>query len=118
MVNRIVFFASQHSIMFALFGFACGCLLYWLRERVKWLYAVIEILFGIGALHSAAPVTEGGSFSQSFGQFEFGGVTRVAIITVIGAVYLIVRGLDNWDKAMEKSRCWNRLRAKVGIPRP
>lgn len=84
---------------------------------MKWLYAVIEIVFGIGALYSAAPVTEGGSFSQPFGQLQFGGATTVAIITVIGAVYLIVRGLDNWDKAMEKSRCWNWLRAKVGIPR-
>jgi hypothetical protein len=116
-MNRILFFASQHSIMFTLFGSACGCLLYWLRERVRWLYAVVEIVFGIGALYSAAPVTKGGDFSQDFGHFEFGGTTTVAIITVIGAVYLIVRGLDNWDKAMEKSRCWNWLRAEFGIPR-
>ena len=118
MVDRIVFFASQHSIIFTLLGFACGCLLYWLRERVKWLYAVIDIVFGIGALYNAAPVTEGGSFSESFDQFAFGGVTKVATITVIGAIYLIVRGLDNWDRAMEKSPFWRRLRAKVGIPRP
>jgi hypothetical protein len=117
-MDRIEFFASQHSIMFTLFGFACGCVLYWLREWVRWLYAVIEIVFGIGALYSAAPVIEGGGFSQSFDQFYFGGAPTVKIITVIGAVYLIVRGLDNWDKAMEKSPCWKRFRAKVGIPRP
>jgi hypothetical protein len=104
--------------MFTLVGIVVGCGLYWLREWVRWLYAVIEIVFGIAAIYSAAPVIEGGSFGQSaFGQFPFGGVPTVKRITVVGAIYLLVRGLDNWDKAMEKSPCWKRLRAKV-IPRP
>jgi hypothetical protein len=34
-MDHIKFFASQHSIMFTLFFFACSCVLYWLRNGAR-----------------------------------------------------------------------------------
>lgn len=102
--------------MFALIGSVCGCFLFWLREWKKWLYAVIEIWFGLISLYDAAPVFVGDFDAGDFSG-DMGGAATVAKVTVVGAIYLIVRGLDNWDKAMTKAPCWEWFRAKIGIPR-
>jgi hypothetical protein len=94
---------------------ACG--FYWLREQCRIAYAIIEIVLGCCALYSAAPVTEGGSFSQAFDQFSFGGITKIQYITIVGAVYFIIRGLDNLDKGLQGVAAWNALRSGLGINR-
>jgi hypothetical protein len=62
-------------------------------------------------------VTEPGKFSQAFDQYYFGGFTRLQYLTVIGAIYLVIRGLDNLDKGLQKSATWNALRAALRMDR-
>ena len=117
LLNYVWYLASQHPVIFTFAGFVIACLLYLLREWCRVAYAAIEILVGGWALYSSAPVTEPSKLSQAFDQSHFGGFTRVQYLTIIGAIYLVIRGLDNLDKGLQKSAMWNALRAALRIDR-
>src|SRR4029077_14362157 len=61
-------------------------LLYVLRERIRWLYAITEIIVGIAAIASY------------IGSGRPGGLTQ--LLTVFGGIYIVVRGLDNFNQGL------------------
>jgi hypothetical protein len=111
------YFASLHPVIFTLVGLVVACWFYLLREWCRVAYAAIGIFAGLCALYNSTPVTELGRFSQPFDQLHFGGFTNIQYLTIIGAIYLIVRGLDNLDKGLQTSQRWTILRAAFRIDR-
>ena len=65
-----------------------------LRHRAQFLYGAIEVLFGFVCLCLAAGKGRGAfnsDFSDDFQHFQF----WVALAVMFGAVYVLIRGLDN-----------------------
>lgn len=112
-MNALAFFASRHPILFTLIGFLTAGVFYWVRERLRLLCAVFEICVGTVTMYKAAPTNHGGGFDQPFGKLAFGGFTNVQYLAIIGAVYLIVRGFDNFDKSLQHCLTWKALRIKL-----
>lgn len=67
-------------------------ILYLVRKNARWLYALIEIAGAILAINVAA-IPSGISFSQR-------------AVTVVGAIYFLVRGLDNAEQGMLWAKLW------------
>ena len=111
------YIASQFPFILTLIGVAIAGGFFWLRERVRIVYAVVEIVIGFVAMYESMPIAEGEGFEQSFGHFYFSGFTNVNLLTIFGAIYLIVRGLDNWDQGLQDSRRWKALRIKLRLDR-
>jgi hypothetical protein len=81
-----------------LIGFACGVslasLLFIMRMRCRLLYGIVELGFGLYVLWDAAGRGRGSfssDFDVSFNIFQF----SVVLIQTAGAIYVLVRGLDN-----------------------
>ena len=104
------FLVSEHPCIFTALGVMIAVAFYWLRERKRTFYAIIEIVFGGITLFRSAPVTKGGAFDQSFDQFSFGGFTQVDYLTIVAAIYLIVRGFDNLNTGLHTSLPWKATR--------
>lgn len=68
--------------------------LFLLRLRFRLLYGAIEVGFGLYVLWNAADKGRGGfssGFSSGFDTFQL----SVVLIQTFGAVYILIRGLDN-----------------------
>jgi hypothetical protein len=85
-LNSAGYLASQHPVLFTLFGSATTYLLHSLREWYRVAYATIEIL-----------------------------IRFWAFLTIIAAIYLMVRGLDNLDRVFDKTTRWNAVSSALGI---
>jgi hypothetical protein len=68
--------------------------LFLLRVRFRLLYGAIEIIFGLYVLWNVSDKGRGGfssGFSAGFDTFQI----SVVLIQTFGAVYVLIRGLDN-----------------------
>ena|SRR5215208_2165857 len=81
-----------------------GVFFYWLRYKYRLLYGAVEILFsiilmsvGLFPAESYALVIKGPTKSD----IVIAAVTK--FVTLFGAVYIFVRGLDNIDQALPSS---------------
>ena len=116
-INHALYLASQHPNWFAALGFCTALILYWIRERLRLLYAVVEIAAGIAALWTTTPTFIAG-FSNEFDGADFAqSDLRLSYVTIAGALYFIVRGLDNLDKALSKHSIWIAIMRSIGLPK-
>jgi hypothetical protein len=76
-LNSAGYLASQHPVLFTLFGSATTYLLHSLREWYRVAYATIEILIRFWALYNSTPVTELERSFRSFDQLYFGAFTKI-----------------------------------------
>ena len=77
--------------------------LYWIRGVNRRLYGCFEIAAGLFALYWNSDKGRGPfstAFSDDFPHFQW----ELAILTTLGAVYVIVRGLDNVDTELRIRR--------------
>lgn len=96
--------ALCEALIFAAYSYAAnfaGYFFYGLRCRDPWSYGILEVLVGIIiAMYSVALLTGGGN--------SYAGV----VFAALGAIYIIVRGLDNMYRSIkegtEDKRAWNR----------
>jgi hypothetical protein len=75
-------------------GLIIASTLFWIRETHQRIYGLSEIGVGLFVLYQSFPKGRGGfsaGFSGGFQTFEW----SVILISTVGAVYIMVRGLDN-----------------------
>jgi hypothetical protein len=75
-------------------GLVIAIALFWIRESHQKIYGLSEVAVGLFVLYQAFPKGRGGfssGFSDGFQQFQW----SVVLISTVGAVYIMVRGLDN-----------------------
>jgi hypothetical protein len=78
-------------------------LLYILRARALCVYAVSEILAGVAAISASVYGNSASDFAR--------------VIAVLGGTYIIVRGLDNFDKGLPQLKQWLPTRLADGLQR-
>jgi hypothetical protein len=54
-MGGMAFFASQHPVIFTLFGVLIAGVFYWMRERLRLFYALLEIAAGVATLLKYTP---------------------------------------------------------------
>jgi hypothetical protein len=70
-----------------------GVVLYWVRAHFRLTYGISEFLVGlITATRVILP------------KFQFDNLEVVAILQILGGLYIMVRGLDNVEKGLRGSR--------------
>jgi hypothetical protein len=82
-------------------GLAIAITLFWVRECHQRIYGLSEIAVGLFVLYQAFPKGRGGfssGFSDGFQTFQW----SVVLISTVGAVYIMVRGLDNLCNPRQK----------------
>jgi hypothetical protein len=114
----VALFASQHPVIFTLVGFFLAGFFYWVRERLRIVFALLEIAAGVATMFKSTPTHQSGSFDQPFNQFYFGGFTEIQYLAILGAIYLIVRGFDNLDKGLQDCSVWKAFRTKLRMDQP
>jgi rRNA-processing protein FCF1 len=72
---------------------ASGILLYCLRSRFRLTYAVLEILIGFAT-----------AASVFYPSFDYKALDALALLRILGGLYIMVRGQDNISKALEGTR--------------
>jgi hypothetical protein len=116
-IHRVMYFGSQNPLAFAGAGLLLACALFWLRGRARVLYALVEIALGMLAVASATPRFTAGfsinDFSSDFALSE----THWSLVTIAGALYFIIRGLDNLDRGLANVAQWRRLCALLRLRR-
>jgi len=88
--NKTAIFAS---------GIVLAVVLFLLRMRVRVVYGLIEVAFGLYVLWNAAGKGLGSfssGFSSGFDTFQL----SVILIQTFGAIYILIRGLDNLFQAL------------------
>jgi hypothetical protein len=88
--NKTAIFAS---------GIVLAVVLFLLRMRVRVVYGLIEVAFGLYVLWNAAGKGHGSfssGFSSGFDTFQL----SVILIQTFGAIYILIRGLDNLFQAL------------------
>jgi hypothetical protein len=85
-------------IMSCIWGFIIALTLFWIRETHQRLYGLSEIAAGLFVLHEVFPKGRGGFSSGFFAEAIETFHGNVVLISTLGAVYIMVRGLDNiWN---------------------
>jgi hypothetical protein len=75
-------------------GLVIAGTLLWIRETHRKIYGLSEVAVGLFVLYETFPKGRGGfisGFSDGFQTFQ----GRVVLISMVGAVYIMVRGLEN-----------------------
>jgi uncharacterized membrane protein HdeD (DUF308 family) len=111
----IMYQGSQHPYEFALVGFIAACGLFWTREHYRMFYAFIEIGFGVLALMNATPSFTGGpgaDIEREITRSE----SHWSIVTIAGAIFFIIRGIDNLDRGLAATALWRQLRETLRLP--
>jgi hypothetical protein len=81
--------------MYILAGIILGFAFFWLRDHHRISYGLSEVAAGIFGLYQTSSVGRG-DFSADFSSSDFRTFQwKVAFFATLGAVYIIVRGLDN-----------------------
>jgi hypothetical protein len=82
---------------YILSAIVAALVLFWLRKHFRILYGLIEVAVGVFTLWSQSSVGRGAfsfGFSNGFQTFQW----QIALLATLGAIYIIVRGLDNIDQ--------------------
>lgn len=108
--DYLTYLASIHPIWFSLFGITLTCILFWLRDRALKVYVLAEIFAAICALINATPTFTAGFSSDDFGDGFARSFTKVDYLQIVGAIYFIVRGLDNLNKSLHHLPCWTKVK--------
>jgi hypothetical protein len=90
----IYFIFVSGPILSCFWGLVIAIALFWIRERHQKIYGPSEIAVGLFVLYQAFPKGRGAfssGFSDGFQTFQW----SVVLISTVGAVYIMVRGLDN-----------------------
>jgi hypothetical protein len=80
-------------------GIVTAICLFLLRLRFRFLYGLIELVFGLCVLWDASGKGRGGfssGLSSGFDTFQI----SVVLIQTFGAIYVLIRGLDNLLQGM------------------
>jgi hypothetical protein len=78
----------RSPVLFCLTWIAVGVGAYWVRSVYQLNYGVLEVVFGVLGIAAAA--------------YSLGASTK--FITVVGSLYVIVRGLDNMERGLKDRR--------------
>jgi hypothetical protein len=86
---------------------------YRLRSRCRWLYGLIELAVGVVILIATFYPAESGLLLAEQPYWGWGWLVSRSV-GVLSGIYVIVRGLDNFDKGMPphwaRARCmWTRI---------
>jgi heme O synthase-like polyprenyltransferase len=85
---------EHQPILYILFGVIAAVVLYLCRLHFQLIYGLIEIIVGLFLMVLSLKVTGGdfsNDFSNDFDTFHY----AVIITTYFGAIFVMVRGLDN-----------------------
>jgi hypothetical protein len=94
------------SIQFSIIPFVlCGVILFGLRTRFPFVYGSGELVVGIISIWKAVSASQGDADILARG------------VVIFGGIYIIVRGLDNMDKAVPKrlQGIWTLIRWRVPL---
>jgi hypothetical protein len=86
-------------IIYVFSGMWIAAVLFWIRKRRRLLYGVTEVLAGLFTLYQSSTIGRGGfssGFSDGFQTYRW----QLVLISTLGAIYVIVRGLDNIDQGL------------------
>ena len=100
-----VMFRSEHTPVIFLSGIVVGISLFILRREIRWFYGLIEIVFALFVLYDSAGKGRGdfsSDFGAAFSKFQF----NLVIIQMFGAIYVLIRGLDNLFQGAPPLRAW------------
>lgn len=78
-----------------------GIFLFWYRSRHRISYGSAEIIFGFFI-----------SISVFLPNFDYSALGALDFLKIVGGLYIIVRGLDNFDKGIKNTRfdaTWNKI---------
>jgi hypothetical protein len=82
-------------------GFVIAVAFFWMRETHQKFYGASEVAVGLLLLYANYPLGRGGfssDFSDDFQHFH----ASIVLISTVGAVYIMVRGLDNfWNPRLK-----------------
>jgi len=87
-----VFYGS--AISFWVSGAVIAIILFLLRERNRLVYGLLEVVAGLFILWRASSIGHGAfsaGFSPEFQSYQW----QIILVSALGAIYIIVRGLDN-----------------------
>jgi hypothetical protein len=90
--GRILLTGSDHRTMFVA-GVIFALLLFEMRRTRRFVYGVLEIVFGLYVLWDATTRGRGG-LSSGFFNDEIS-ASQISVVAELGAVYVLIRGLDN-----------------------
>jgi hypothetical protein len=90
--GRILLTGSDHRTMFVA-GVIFALLLFEMRRTRRFVYGVLEIVFGLYVLWDATTRGRGGLSSGFFNDDV--GTSQISVVAELGAVYVLIRGLDN-----------------------
>jgi hypothetical protein len=96
------FVLTSGRIVTCVMGVLMALTLFMIRSRFLAIYGVTEVVAGIAVLASNYSVGRGGFSSGFFAEAVEGSHWNVILITTLGAVYIMVRGIDNCVKGMRK----------------
>jgi hypothetical protein len=88
--------------MTCVWGLGMAAVLYWMRQRHAVVYGATEIVAGLFILWNNYSIGRGGfsgAFNEAFQTFQ----SNVVLISILGAVYIMVRGFDNIQRGFAKS---------------
>jgi hypothetical protein len=94
LATTIYFIFVSGPVLSCLFGLVTAITLFWVGECHQRIYGLSEITVGLFVLYQTFPKGRGGfssGFSDGFQTFQW----SVVLISTVGAVYIMVRGLDN-----------------------
>jgi hypothetical protein len=78
-------------------GVVIAAILFWLRKRHRIVYGVAEVIAGLFTLSQSSRIGRGAfssGFNEAFEPYQW----QLVLIATLGAIYIIIRGLDNIDE--------------------
>jgi hypothetical protein len=98
-------FRSEHRAVNFLSGIVVRITLFVLRREIRWFYGLIEIVFALFVLYDSSGKGRGdfgSDFGVAFSKFQF----NIVVIQMFGAIYVLIRGLDNLFQGAPPLRAW------------
>jgi hypothetical protein len=87
--------------IYVLSGMWIAGVLFWLRKRRRLAYGLTEVLAGLFTLYQSSTIGRGAfssGFSDGFQTYRW----QLILISTLGAIYVIIRGLDNIDQGWQR----------------
>jgi hypothetical protein len=118
--GRILLTGSDRRATFVA-GVILALLLFEMRRTRRFVYGVLEIVFGLYVLWDATTRGRGGLSSGFF--TDDASASQISVVAELGAVYVLIRGLDNAITGWPACRRWLKkstadFKANLSKPRP